>query len=82
MVSGAGAAVHTEIQASDFCPAEPYTPNEPVTIRLDAVAEGAGDVVLDPAEDAMSGVPPCNGPTGSEGSISQQPWREGLPRTT
>ncbi|HET9850965.1 MAG TPA: hypothetical protein VFP56_00500 [Candidatus Limnocylindrales bacterium] len=81
LVIEGGATVHTVIEASNFCPSRPYTPNEPVSIRLDAVAEGAGDVVLAPADGSMSGVPPCNGPAGSAGSISQQPWQQGPPPT-
>jgi hypothetical protein len=81
LVIAGGAAVHTLIEASNFCPARPYTPTEPVSLRLDAVADSAGDIVLAPAEDSMSGVPPCNGLAGSSGSISQQPWQEGLPGT-
>lgn len=82
VVLPAGDGVHTSIEVSNYCGAA--APQEPVSIRLDAAADGAADVVLRPAPDpllgqeSISGVPPCNGPAGSAGVISQQPWQPGI----
>lgn len=76
----AGATVHTLVDASNYCLSftPPYTPVQPVSIRLDAADPmHHGDVVLTPATDGLSGVPPCNGAPGSAGSITQQPWAPG-----
>lgn len=66
-----GARLTTEVRVSNYCGPEPIPP---VTVAF-VIQDGLGRVIAAPTTATdLSGVPPCNGPAGSPGTIDMRPW--------
>jgi hypothetical protein len=66
-----GDVVHTLVETSNYCGAEPVAP---VTVAF--TQDGRLFVATALSPDDLSGVPPCNGPS-LPGSIQMHPWSAG-----
>jgi hypothetical protein len=67
----AGGTVHADVQAANYCGADPVAP---VTVAF-VLASGLGRVVADPVSASdTTGVPPCSADPGTLGSIEMMPW--------
>jgi hypothetical protein len=70
-----GGVLHSMVRVGNYCGSEG---RDPVMIHVEATfADGKDSLSLFPTAGGLSGVPPCNGPAGSNGDIEMQPWQQG-----